>query len=181
MLSVFIFQSTAPSIFLSSFGDLRHFPTFHFIGQVKALKHCHRPDKNSEHRHRKRFPVIYLSSPPILRTHVIIICFLKNLQGSMSTTLIILLLSVVEMLKQWKAVDIPKYDFKSYTNNISRRVNPLDVIILEGILIFHDPHVRDLMNMKIFVHTDVRLAWRIRRNTSEKGRDIDTWHAYIDM
>ncbi|XP_058112870.1 uridine kinase-like protein 4 isoform X3 [Magnolia sinica] len=51
-----------------------------------------------------------------------------------------------------------------------------DVIILEGILIFHDPRVRDLMNMKIFVDTDadVRLARRIRRDTVEKGREIGT-------
>ncbi|XP_076926293.1 uridine kinase-like protein 4 [Bidens hawaiensis] len=84
------------------------------------------------------------------------------------------LLSVVEMLKHGRAVDIPKYDFKSYKNNVSRRVNPSDVIILEGILIFHDPCVRELMNMKIFVDTDadVRLARRIRRDTGEKGRDI---------
>lgn len=33
------------------------------------------------------------------------------------------------------------------------QVNPSDVIILEGILVLHDPHVRDLMNMKIFVDT----------------------------
>ncbi|KAI3708932.1 hypothetical protein L2E82_38518 [Cichorium intybus] len=59
-------------------------------------------------------------------------------------------------------------------NNISRRVNPSYVIILEGILIFHHPRVRDLMNMKIFVDTDadVRLARRIRHDTGEKGRDI---------
>ncbi|XP_076949044.1 uridine kinase-like protein 4 [Bidens hawaiensis] len=84
------------------------------------------------------------------------------------------LLSVVEMLKHGRAVDIPKYDFKSYKNNVSRRVNPSDVIILEGILIFHDPCVREMMNMKIFVDTDadVRLARRIRRDTGEKGRDI---------
>ncbi|KAI3492912.1 hypothetical protein L1887_42407 [Cichorium endivia] len=86
------------------------------------------------------------------------------------------LLSAMEMLKQWKAVDIPKYDFKSYNNSVSRRVNPSDLIILEGILIFHDPRVRDMMNMKIFVDTDadVRLARRIRRDTGEKGRDIGT-------
>lgn len=51
----------------------------------------------------------------------------------------------------------------AYTNNslfmIYLQVNPSDVIILEGILIFHDPRVRDLMNMKVFVdaglsHTD---------------------------
>ncbi|PPR97765.1 hypothetical protein GOBAR_AA22901 [Gossypium barbadense] len=53
-------------------------------------------------------------------------------------------------------------------------VNPSDVIILEGILIFHDPRVRELMNMKIFVDTDadVRLARRIRRDTVGKSRDI---------
>ncbi|KAG6790860.1 hypothetical protein POTOM_007029 [Populus tomentosa] len=55
-------------------------------------------------------------------------------------------------------------------------VNPSDVIILEGILIFHDPRIRELMNMKIFVDTDadVRLARRIRRDIVEKGRDIAT-------
>ncbi|OWM85901.1 hypothetical protein CDL15_Pgr012151 [Punica granatum] len=86
------------------------------------------------------------------------------------------LLSSMEKLKHMQAVDIPNYDFKSYKNNVfpARRVNPSDVIILEGILIFHDPRVRDLMNMKIFVDTDadVRLARRIRRDTVEKGRDI---------
>ncbi|XP_019183125.1 PREDICTED: uridine kinase-like protein 4 [Ipomoea nil] len=84
------------------------------------------------------------------------------------------LLCIMDKLKHGEAVDIPKYDFKSYKNNASRRVNPSDVIILEGILIFHDPRVRDLMNMKIFVDTDadVRLARRIRRDTVEKERDI---------
>ncbi|KAK1406928.1 hypothetical protein QVD17_38537 [Tagetes erecta] len=84
------------------------------------------------------------------------------------------LLSSMEMLKHGKSVDIPKYDFKTYRNGVSRRVNPSDVIILEGILVFHDPRVRNMMNMKIFVDTDadVRLARRIRRDTTEKGRDI---------
>ncbi|KAL0353472.1 UNVERIFIED_CONTAM: Uridine kinase-like protein 4 [Sesamum angustifolium] len=86
------------------------------------------------------------------------------------------LLSIMEKLKHGQAVDIPKYDFRSYKNDVfpARRVNPSDVIILEGILIFHDPRVRDFMNMKIFVDTDadVRLARRIRRDTVEKGRDI---------
>ncbi|KAK9938992.1 hypothetical protein M0R45_015702 [Rubus argutus] len=56
----------------------------------------------------------------------------------------------------------------------ARQVNPSDIIILEGILILHDPHVRDLMNMKIFVDTDsdVRLSRRIQRDTVERGRNI---------
>ncbi|XP_048129765.1 uridine kinase-like protein 3 isoform X1 [Rhodamnia argentea] len=86
------------------------------------------------------------------------------------------LLCSMDKLKNGQAVDIPIYDFMSHTNNVypARRVNPSDVIILEGILIFHDPRVRELMNMKIFVDTDadVRLARRIRRDTGEKGRDI---------
>ncbi|XAR56825.1 Uracil phosphoribosyltransferase [Bertholletia excelsa] len=86
------------------------------------------------------------------------------------------LLCAMEKLKHGQAVDIPKYDFKTYKNVFpARRVNPSDVIILEGILIFHDPRIRDLMNMKIFVDTDadVRLARRIRRDTVEKCRDIN--------
>ncbi|KAK4360789.1 hypothetical protein RND71_019741 [Anisodus tanguticus] len=53
-------------------------------------------------------------------------------------------------------------------------VNPSDVIILDGILILHDPRVRDLMNMKIFVDSDsdVRLARRIQRDTVERNRNI---------
>ncbi|CAA7025360.1 unnamed protein product [Microthlaspi erraticum] len=86
------------------------------------------------------------------------------------------LLSCMEKLRQGQAVDIPKYDFKTYKTSVFRRVNPADVIILEGILLFHDPRVRRLMNMKIFVCTDadVRLARRIRRDTVENGRDIGT-------
>ncbi|VFQ91734.1 unnamed protein product [Cuscuta campestris] len=84
------------------------------------------------------------------------------------------LLYIMDKLKHGEAVDIPKYDFKSYKNVATRRVNPSDVIILEGILIFHDPRVRDLMNMKIFVDidADVRLARRIKRDKDEKCRDI---------
>jgi uridine kinase len=63
------------------------------------------------------------------------------------------LLSCMEKLRQGQAVDIPKYDFKTYRSSVFRRVNPTDVIILEGILLFHDPRVRKLMNMKIFVCT----------------------------
>ncbi|XP_062117139.1 uridine kinase-like protein 3 isoform X2 [Humulus lupulus] len=88
------------------------------------------------------------------------------------------LLASMDKLRNGQAVDIPNYDFKSYKDNVfpPRRVNPSDVIILEGILIFHDPRVRELMNMKIFVDidADVRLARRIRRDTVEKNRDIGT-------
>ncbi|CAI0456419.1 unnamed protein product, partial [Linum tenue] len=54
------------------------------------------------------------------------------------------------------------------------QVNPADIVILEGILVLHDERVRDLLNMKIFVDTDsdLRLARRIKRDTVERGRDV---------
>ncbi|KAL8553260.1 hypothetical protein ACS0TY_001792 [Phlomoides rotata] len=70
-------------------------------------------------------------------------------------------------------VHVPIYDFKTHqrSSDSFRQVNASDVIILEGILVFHDQRVRNLMNMKIFVDTDadVRLARRIRRDTVERG------------
>lgn len=83
----------------------------------------------------------------------------------------------MEKLKHGQPINISKYDFRTYKTDVSkpRKVNPSDVILLEGILIFHDARIRDLMNMKIFVDTDadVRLARRIRRDTAEKNRDIN--------
>ncbi|ONK56146.1 uncharacterized protein A4U43_C10F4610 [Asparagus officinalis] len=64
------------------------------------------------------------------------------------------LLYCMESLKHGQAVDIPNYNPRIYKSVFpARKVNPSDVIILEGILIFHDPRVRALMNMKIFVDT----------------------------
>ncbi|CAN6575032.1 unnamed protein product [Malus baccata var. baccata] len=87
-----------------------------------------------------------------------------------------LLLSCMEHLKRGQAVSIPNYDFKTHQAiEPTRKVNPPDIIILEGILVLHDPRVRDLMNMKIFVDTDsdVRLSRRIQRDTVERGRNIE--------
>ncbi|KZV57701.1 Uridine kinase-like 5 [Dorcoceras hygrometricum] len=87
-----------------------------------------------------------------------------------------LLLSCMETLRHGRAVNIPNYDFKSHkSTGPSRLVNPSDVIILEGILVLHDFHVRGLMNMKIFVDTDsdLRLARRIQRDTVERGRNVE--------
>ncbi|KAH7292703.1 hypothetical protein KP509_29G081900 [Ceratopteris richardii] len=87
------------------------------------------------------------------------------------------LLECIYTLRRGESVQIPTYDFKRHQRctDTFRKVNVADVVILEGILIFHDPRVRALMNMKIFVDTDadVRLARRIRRDTVERGRDVN--------
>ncbi|MBA0779495.1 hypothetical protein Gotri_003745 [Gossypium trilobum] len=88
------------------------------------------------------------------------------------------LLDCIEKLKDGQSVQVPIYDFKRHqrSSDSFRQVNASDLIILEGILVFHDQCVRNLMNMKIFVDTDadVRLAHRIRRDTVERGRDVSS-------
>ncbi|KAG0496725.1 hypothetical protein HPP92_001416 [Vanilla planifolia] len=88
------------------------------------------------------------------------------------------LLECMDKLKNGQSVNIPIYDFKNHRRCCEsfRKVNASDVIILEGILVFHDSRVRNLMDMKIFVDTDadVRLARRIRRDTVERGRDVNS-------
>ncbi|KAL6769659.1 hypothetical protein ACKKBG_A31880 [Auxenochlorella protothecoides x Auxenochlorella symbiontica] len=78
-------------------------------------------------------------------------------------------------LKAMKVVDVPEYDFTRHRRTETpRRVPPADVIIIEGILVLHMEGVRGLLNMKIFVDTDddVRLARRIQRDISCRGRDV---------
>lgn len=85
------------------------------------------------------------------------------------------MLETINGLKRGEPVEIPIYDFKRHQRSTeTRKMNPADVVILEGILVFHDSRLRSLMNMKIFVDTDadVRLARRIRRDTLERGRDV---------
>ena len=62
-----------------------------------------------------------------------------------------------------KAVEVPIYDFTTHQRSSAvRRVEPADVVIIEGILVLHMPDIRDMLNMKIFVDTDddLRLARR---------------------
>ncbi|KAK9052378.1 hypothetical protein SSX86_029007 [Deinandra increscens subsp. villosa] len=97
-----------------------------------------------------------------------------------------LLLSCMETLKKGQSVNISDYDYKTHKKSgPGRMVNPSDVIILEGILVLHDERVRDLMNIKIFVDSDsdVRLGRRIKRDTVERGRNIqyvlDQYHKHV--
>ena len=57
---------------------------------------------------------------------------------------------------------------------MERRVEPADVVIIEGILVLHMEEIRNLLNMRVFVDTDddVRLARRIQRDVTHRGRDV---------
>ncbi|MED6184989.1 Uridine kinase-like protein 1, chloroplastic [Stylosanthes scabra] len=86
------------------------------------------------------------------------------------------LVETLSKLKSGHSVQVPIYDFKLHqrSSDIFRLVNASEVIIMEGILVFHEQRVRDMMNMKIFVDADpdVRLARRIKRDTVDRGRDV---------
>lgn len=83
----------------------------------------------------------------------------------------------IKSLKAGNAIDRPDYDFTIHNRSDKTiKVNPAKVIILEGILIFENKELLDLMDIKIYVDTDadVRLIRRILRDVKERGRDLDS-------
>lgn len=88
-----------------------------------------------------------------------------------------LLCEHLERLSAGEAVDIPVYDYSIHNrSDKTERKEARTVIILEGILIFSDPILRDRMDLKIFVDTDAdeRILRRIIRDTEERGRTLDS-------
>ncbi len=84
-----------------------------------------------------------------------------------------LLATHLRALKRGETVDVPQYDFVTYSRHgESRRVSPTPVIIVEGILTFVEREVREALDVKIFVDTDadIRVFRRIRRDMEKRGR-----------
>ncbi len=79
-------------------------------------------------------------------------------------------------LKQGLSVEMPLYDFVTHTRSEEIEIiNPKPVVIVEGILIFAEPRVLDLLDVRVFVDTpdDVRLMRRLRRDINERGRTFE--------
>lgn len=88
-----------------------------------------------------------------------------------------LLIGHIEKLINGQAIEKPQYDFTVHNRKKETlRVEPKDVILLEGILILDSPRLRELMDIKIFVDTDadVRIIRRIVRDMDERGRSLDS-------
>ena len=88
-----------------------------------------------------------------------------------------LLLEHLDMLLAGEGVEVPGYDFSTHTRTGEGRVvRPAPVIIVEGILVFVDPRLRQRMHIKLFVDTDadIRVFRRIRRDIEQRGRSFDT-------
>ena len=87
-----------------------------------------------------------------------------------------LLIEHIELLKAGKPVSVPIYDFAHHSRTEeSFEVLPRRVILVEGILIFAEPDLRELFDVKIFVDTDddVRLIRRMQRDIEERGRTAE--------
>lgn len=80
-------------------------------------------------------------------------------------------------LKSGQAVDVPQYDYVQHNRSESvTRQSPTKLVLVEGILIFHHPEIREALDLKVFVDVplDICLARRIRRDTQERGRSIES-------
>jgi len=87
-----------------------------------------------------------------------------------------LLTKHLEMLKQNQAIDQPVYSFvKHNRTGDTIHSKPRKVMIVEGILILTNPELRKMFDIKIFVHadSDERLIRRLKRDISERGRDLN--------
>ncbi len=87
-----------------------------------------------------------------------------------------LMIAHVKALKAGKAVDIPVYDFANHSRTEKTiHVEPQRVILVEGILIFAEPDMREVFDMKLFVDTDtdIRFIRRLQRDIAERGRTMD--------
>jgi len=96
-----------------------------------------------------------------------------------------LLIDHLQQLKQGKKVLVPTYDFALYNRSKKNTSTlPKKIIIVEGILLFENEFLRNLMNIKLFVDTDadIRLGRRITRDIKERGRTLQfSLNQYLTM
>ncbi|MCC6799393.1 MAG: uridine kinase [Anaerolineae bacterium] len=86
-----------------------------------------------------------------------------------------LLIEHLRRLKQWEAVAVPVYDYTTYRRTGDTRiVEPQPIILVEGILVFAEPELRKLFDVRIFVDTDpdIRFIRRLQRDVAERERTV---------
>ena len=87
-----------------------------------------------------------------------------------------MLVNHIKRLKQGEPVEMPVYDMVTHTRrDITETLKPKPVVIVEGILIFAEPRVLDLLDVRVFVDTpdDIRLMRRLKRDIIERGRTVE--------
>lgn len=92
---------------------------------------------------------------------------------SLETTLLI---QQLELLRKGKTVEVPEYDFTRHTRaRTTQKLSAKPIILIEGILLFENARLRNMMDIKLFIDTDadIRLGRRITRDIKERGRTLE--------
>ena len=87
-----------------------------------------------------------------------------------------LLIEHIQKLKAGQSIELPHYDFKTHTRTgETTLINPQQILIVEGILLFAEPELRKLFDLRIYVDTDadIRFIRRLRRDIEERGRTTE--------
>ena len=127
-----------------------------FEGDVTVLSHDNYYKRHDELTYEQRSQLNY-DEPAALETE--------------------LMAAHLEALRRGEAIDCPVYDFTVHNRSDETvRILPRKVIIVEGILIFENEPLRNLMDIRIFVDTDadVRLCRRIHRDVNKRGRTLES-------
>ena len=88
-----------------------------------------------------------------------------------------LLIDHINQLKSYNPIDLPIYDFKTHSRTAKTiLIEPQPVILVDGILIFAEPDLREMFDVKIFVDTDpdIRFIRRLQRDITERGRTVNS-------
>ena len=88
-----------------------------------------------------------------------------------------MLMNHLKRLRLGQPVEMPIYDFKSHTrSDETEHIEPKKVVLVEGILIFSEHRIAELLDVKVFVDTpdDIRFIRRLRRDIAERGRTVES-------
>ncbi|TFG64339.1 MAG: uridine kinase [Spirochaetales bacterium] len=88
-----------------------------------------------------------------------------------------LLLKHLRLLKRFKPIEMPEYDFVRHRRKETTiTVSPRKVVIFDGIMIFVNREIRELLDLKIYVDTpdDIRFIRRLQRDINERGRTLES-------
>ncbi len=95
-----------------------------------------------------------------------------------------LLIEHIQNLRNQETIQLPDYDFKTHTRTQATiSIKPQPIILIEGILIFAEPELRKLFDLKIYVDTDadIRFIRRLKRDIDERGRTTQSViNQYLD-
>ena len=128
----------------------------HFQDQVTVISHDNYYKRHDELTYEQRCQLNY-DEPAALETD--------------------LMARHLDQLRHGQPIDCPVYDFTTHNRSEETvRIVPKRVIIVEGILIFENKPLRDLMDIRIFVDTDddIRLCRRIKRDVNKRGRTLES-------